>query len=122
MIHARVDSSALMLSRMVGRATLTIVVSSSDMNKPTSSTARDAQARRFEMPTGAVHTGPAGVLGLAESVMSPSPWHSTTLPRQIPGYAMFRPRLTPVQTLPRLACEWAMSPAPTRLQGASHER
>jgi hypothetical protein len=46
MIHDRVDSEALRLVRIVGRATLTIVASSSDMNIPMSSTPSARQARR----------------------------------------------------------------------------
>src|SRR5665811_593578 len=46
MIQDRVDSEALRLVRIVGRATLTIVASSSDMNIPMSSTPSARQARR----------------------------------------------------------------------------
>jgi hypothetical protein len=51
MIHDRVDSEALRLVRIVGRATLTMVASSSDMNIPMSSTQSARQDRRGVAPT-----------------------------------------------------------------------
>src|SRR5450631_3917688 len=51
MIHDRVASDAFRLVRIVGRATLTMVASSSDMNIPMSSTPSARQARRGVAPT-----------------------------------------------------------------------
>jgi hypothetical protein len=51
MIHDRVASDASRLVRIVGRATLTIVESRSDMNVPMSSTPSARQARRGVTPT-----------------------------------------------------------------------